>query len=306
MPTTSVIIPTYNSARFLPGAIDSVLEQTYKDFEIIVVDDGSTDNTQDVVAPYLDRITFLKVENGGPSKARNRAIRESSGEYVAFLDADDIWYPEKLERQMIIFSGNQHCSLVHADASYKRTYNLKEDRTWLGNKKYVKTGWVFSELLTECFIMLSSVIVKRDCLERAGLFNENLKWWEGYDLWIRIAFENQIGMVNAPLYFRRIHESNLFYSEPINEVVALITIMKKWDNEALKLAEADRQIINQRLRTQYGRLSLFYSAQGLHDEARQALKKSLARGLSLTGVASLGLSMLPPFALQYILKAVRP
>jgi glycosyltransferase involved in cell wall biosynthesis len=92
MPKVSVIIPTYNSARYLPEAIESVLAQTYRDFEIVVIDDGSTDNTKEVVAPYLDRIIFLEVPNGGPAKARNRAIRKSSGEYVAFLDADDIWY----------------------------------------------------------------------------------------------------------------------------------------------------------------------------------------------------------------------
>ncbi len=160
MPKVSVIIPTYNSANYLPEAIESVLAQTYKDFEIIVIDDGSTDNTKDVVAPYLDRIIFSEVPNGGPARARNRAIRESSSEYVAFLDADDIWYPDKLERQLTVFSENQHYSLVHSDASYTRTYSSQEGRTWFSIKKCVKAGWVFSELLSENFIILSSVIVK--------------------------------------------------------------------------------------------------------------------------------------------------
>ena len=200
MPKVSVIIPTYNSANYLPEAIESVLAQTYKDFEILVMDDGSTDNTKDVVAPYLDRIIFLEGPNGGPSKARNRAILESSSEYVAFLDADDIWYPDKLDRQITIFAENQHYSLVHSDASYTRIYTSQEDRTWFSLKKRVKSGWIFSELLTENFIILSSVIVKRDCLNRIGLFDEDLKCWEGYDLWLRIAFEYQIGFVNAPLF----------------------------------------------------------------------------------------------------------
>ena len=106
MPKISVIIPTYNTAHYLQEAIESVLAQTYTDFELIVIDDGSTDNTKEVVAPYLDRIVFLETENNGPSKARNRAIRESSCEYVAFLDADDIWYPDKLDRQMTLLSKN--------------------------------------------------------------------------------------------------------------------------------------------------------------------------------------------------------
>ena len=299
MPTTSVIIPTYNSARFLPEAIESVLGQTYKDYEIIVVDDGSTDNTDEIVAPYLDRITFLKVKNGGPSKARNRAIRESSGEYVAFLDADDVWYPEKLERQMKVFSENQRLGLVYSDASFDKIYNPKKNRTWFNATRCVKTGWVFSELLDNCFIILSSVMVKRDCLEKVGLFDENLKWWEGYDLWIRIAFNNQIGLVNTPLHFRRIHESNLFYSSPIDEVASIITVLKKWDDAA------NGKTIDRRLGIQYSRLCLYYSAQGLQAEARQALKKSLAHGFSPTSVARLGLSVLPTFAINYVLKTIR-
>jgi len=305
MPKVSVIIPTYNSANYLPEAIESVLAQTYKDFEIIVINDGSTDNTKEIVAPYLDRIIYSEVPNGGPAKARNRAIRESSGEYVAFLDADDIWYPDKLDRQITVLSGNQNYSLVHSDASYTRTYSSQESRTWFNLKKRVKTGWVFSELLSENFILVPSVIIKRDCLERVGLFDEDLKCWEGYDLWLRIAFEHQIGLVNTPLFFRRIHESNLFYSDPLYEVLGLITIMKKWDNQALKLTEVDRKTINQRLKLGYNRMGAYYLTQGQSAKARQALKNSFARGFSLNCVAGLGLSMLPPFTIQYILKAKR-
>jgi glycosyltransferase involved in cell wall biosynthesis len=291
MPKVSVIIPTYNSARFLPEAIESVLKQTFQDLEIIVVDDGSTDNTGEVVAPYLDRITFSEIPNGGPARARNRAIRESSGEYVAFLDADDIWYPHKLERQMGVFSSNRQYGLVHGDASLK-------NRTWFSNKKSRKTGWVFSELLENCFIILSSVVVKRDCLEKAGLFNKDFVPWEGYDLWLRIASGNQIGVVNAPLLLRRIHDSNLFFSSPLDEVTSLIAVLKQWDNAA----GANRSTINRRLKNQYSRLSLNCSARGLHSQARQALRESFARGLSPKGLACLGLSMLPTFALRYLLK----
>ena len=241
MPKISVIIPTYNSARYLPEAIESVLTQTYKDFELIVIDDGSSDNTKEVVVPYLDRIMFLEGPNGGPSKARNRGIRQSSGEYVAFLDADDIWYSDKLQRQLTVFTENKHYSLVYSDASFTQSYPSKEDRTFFSIINPARAGWIFSKLLCENFILIPSVIVKRDCLEKTGLFDEHLKWWEGYDLWLRIAFENQVGYLNTPLFYRRIHESNLFYSAPSNNLISLITIMKKWDNQALKLNEGDRQ-----------------------------------------------------------------
>jgi glycosyltransferase involved in cell wall biosynthesis len=303
MPKISVIIPSYNSAIYLPEAIESVLAQTYKDFEIIVIDDGSTDNTKDVVKPYLDRITFLKGPNGGPCKARNRGIRKSSGEFVAFLDADDIWYPDKLECQMAVFSKNPNYDMVHSDASYSRTYTSKEDRTWYSIKKCVKVGWVFSELLSECFIILSSVIVKRKSLERARLFDEHVERWHGYDLYLRIAVESQIGLVNKPLFFRRIHESNRFYSDPLIEVKSLIKVLKKWDNQAHNLADVDKKLVNQRLRIQYCRLGTYYLAREQPTQARKALKSSLARGFSPRAVAYLGLSTLPFFALVYIRKA---
>ena len=302
MPKVSVIIPTYNSAIYLPEAIESVLAQTYQDFEIIVIDDGSTDNTKDAVTPYLDRIIFLDGPNGGPCKARNRGIQRSSGEYVAFLDADDIWYPDKLEFQMAVLSENQHYDMVHSDASYSRKYTSEEGRTWFSIKKHVKVGWIYSELLNECFIILSSVIVKRECLESAGLFDENVERWHGYDLYLRIAVESQIGLVNKPLFFRRIHESNRFYSDPLSEVKSLIKVLKKWDTQAHKLAEVDRKIINQRLRIQYCRLGSYYLARERSTQARQAVKNSLARGFSLRGVAYLGASILPPFSLPYVQK----
>lgn len=303
MPKISVIIPSYNSANYLPEAIESVLAQTYKDFEIIVINDGSTDRTKEILTPYLDRIVVLEGPNGGPCEARNRGIRKSSGAYVAFLDADDIWYPDKLAHQMAVFSENHHYDMVHSDASYSRKYASEEGRTWFSTKKRVRTGWIFSDLLSECFIILSSVIIKREPLEKAGLFDEKVERWHGYDLWLRIAIERQIGLVDKPLFFRRIHESNRFYSDPLLEVISLVKVLKKWDNQSHKLAEDDRKIINQRLREQYCRLGWYYLTRERSTQARQALHNSLAYGFSLRGVAYLGITILPLFGLTYIRRA---
>jgi glycosyltransferase involved in cell wall biosynthesis len=270
-----------------------------------MVDDGSTDDTGEVIAPYLDRISFKKTAHRGPSAARNRAIRESSGEYLAFLDADDIWHPDKLGRQMQVFQSIRNCGLVHTDAAYIRAGNSNGDRTWFNTRKRLETGQAFSGLLNDCFIIVSSVVVKRSCLEKAGWFDESLMWWEGYDLWLRIAFNHQIGMVNAPLIFRRIHGRNWFYSSPIDEVTSLIAVMKKWANGNPRLTGTDRNTVNQRLKTEYGRLSLYASAQGRDRRARQALQESFSRGFSLTGIACAGLSVLPPAALQKVLGALR-
>jgi len=305
MQKISVIIPTYNSASYLPEAIESVLAQTYENYEIIVIDDGSTDNTKEVVVPYLDQIVFLQIENGGPAKARNHGIRYSIGDYVAFLDADDIWYPIKLDRQMTLFKKNPQYGLMYSDVSYARTYSSQKGRTFHSYCKHVKEGRIFSELLHECFIALSSVIVKRDCLERVGLFDENCELWQGYDLWLRIAFENQIGLVNEPLYYRRIHEENRFYSDSLKNILSIIMIMEKWDKDALRLSEADRKIVNQRLCAKYRSLGKYYLTVGCHDKARSALKKSIARGSFAKGVVLFGLSIIPYFVVQFTIATKR-
>src|SRR5690349_3602213 len=108
MPKVSVIIPTYNRAQFIARAVDSVLEQTYKDFEIIVIDDGSSDNTQEILKAYEGKIRYVYQQNKGISAARNRGIQEAKGEYIAFLDSDDVWKPEKLSVQVAILDVNPH------------------------------------------------------------------------------------------------------------------------------------------------------------------------------------------------------
>ena len=111
-PLVSVIIPTYNSSQYIKEAIDSVLAQTYKNFEIIVIDDGSTDNTKEVLAPYLSVIKYIYKNNGGPASARNRGIKEANGEFVAFLDADDVWKPDRLARGVDILDQRPEVGLI--------------------------------------------------------------------------------------------------------------------------------------------------------------------------------------------------
>jgi glycosyltransferase involved in cell wall biosynthesis len=114
MPEVSVIIPTYNSANYLTQAVDSVLAQTFRDNEILVVDDGSTDETEDVMRRYNSPVRYIRQKNGGVASARNRGIAESRGRYIAFLDADDTWYPIKLERQLAALDNRSDCQLCYS------------------------------------------------------------------------------------------------------------------------------------------------------------------------------------------------
>lgn len=185
----SVIIPTYNRADLLPRAIESALSQTFGDFELIVVDDGSTDNTKQVVEEFQkkdERIKYIWQENSGaPARPKNTGIKNAKGEYIAFLDHDDEWLLEKLEKQLELFQNSKksELGLVGCDA-------LIFD----GNKlqKYVtpryQDRFVFDKLLEGNFIWsASSVLVKKEVFQNIGLHDEKLKMVDDWDLWIRIA-----------------------------------------------------------------------------------------------------------------------
>jgi len=188
MPTVSIVIPTLNRAHLVSRAIKSVLNQTYQFFEIIVVDDGSTDETEKIIQEFRNkRIKYIKHKKSkGPGAARNTGIKASSGYYIAFLDSDDEWLPTKLEKQINLFKKNTfntgliYCGVAHIDQINR---NVKEK--WI--PKY--RGYVFEKNLSANFVVSgsSSVIVQRKALKKAGKFDESLPSCEDWDLWIRIA-----------------------------------------------------------------------------------------------------------------------
>lgn len=191
MPEVSVIIPAYNHADLLPRTIESVLDQTFRDFELIVVDDGSTDNTKEVVEHFSrrdDRVVYLWQENsGGPASPRNTGIKQSKGNYIAFLDHDDEWMTTKLEKQVHLFEespaktgfvGCDYLVMAGLKGATKSEYRLPE----------YANGMLFESLLRRDFIKTATVImVKKKVLEDVGGFDEDLRCGEDTDLWLRIA-----------------------------------------------------------------------------------------------------------------------
>lgn len=207
----TVIIPTYNSAKYIKEAVDSALSQTYKDIEIIVVDDGSTDNTKDVLKKYIDngKIRYIYQANGGPASARNKGINNSSGEFIAFLDADDIWFPDKLKKQIPLFN-NSDIGLVYSDMEFfgdKFKYCYYSE---ILKRKMLK-GYVYKNLILENFIPTSSVVIKRRILYDVGFFNEDRKLFavEDYDLWLRITKKYKVDFINELLVKYRIHSHKI-------------------------------------------------------------------------------------------------
>jgi glycosyltransferase involved in cell wall biosynthesis len=196
----SVIIPTYNRAHLVGRAIQSVLDQTYQDFELIIVDDGSTDNTEEVVKSFNDkRVRYIKHErNKGVSAARNTGIKATRSKYIAFQDSDDIWQPEKLKKQMAAFSSApSKCGVVYT-GFFRRVEG--------GIKIYIppptiaqKEGDIYNSLLKGNFVAPPAAVVKRECLEKVGVFDEHLPLFEDWDLWIRTSKYYHFKCIDEPL-----------------------------------------------------------------------------------------------------------
>ena len=230
----SVIVPTYNRANLVSETIKSILNQTYKNFELIIVDDGSTDNTEEIIRKFSDsRIEYIKTDNwGGPAKPRNTGIKKARGEYIAFCDDDDMWLPEKLERQIKVFQVYKKTAML-----YTRFKTIEGDiisnRIFPKNGKY-KSGNIFKSLYHRSFVACSSVMVKRSVLGQVGFFDTdpNLIAIEDTDLWLRIALKYIIRCTdNLPLFLYRIHPQNISYGYVQNMKRSLI-IKKRYKKYA--------------------------------------------------------------------------
>ncbi|MDY6863102.1 MAG: glycosyltransferase [Thermodesulfobacteriota bacterium] len=195
----SVIIPTFNRHRFLKDAIDSVLNQTYKDFELLVVDDGSTDGTEKIVKSFDFPIKYVYQEHKGVSAARNQGITFASGEYIAFLDSDDLWVKEKLEKQINTLKKQKKYLVCYTDEIW--IYNGKRIYPKAKHKKY--SGWIFEKTLPLCIISPSSVIAHKDLFSNIGGFDEGFPACEDYDMWLRISIKYPILFLEEPLIIKR-------------------------------------------------------------------------------------------------------
>jgi glycosyltransferase involved in cell wall biosynthesis len=201
-PLVSVVIATYNMAKYLPLAIQSALDQTYGNMEVLVIDDGSGDDTCEAIAAFAHepRVKYWLQENKGQAAAKNHGIRKASGDYIAFLDADDTWEPEKLELQMPLLMASKRVGLVYSRLAY-----LDEN----GNKKGAPIdklfrGQISGPLLINNFVAFGSCLVRRECFERMGHFRENVRMGIDYDLWLRFSTNYEFDYVDRPLLNYRV------------------------------------------------------------------------------------------------------
>ena len=194
----SVIIPTYNRIFFLKRSIDSVLEQIVKPYEVIIVDDGSSDGTSTMIKKNYPKINLICQENKGVSAARNIGIRASSGDWVCFLDSDDEWKKNKLSEQMLAIKKNTNYSFCHSNEEW-----IKNGKKINQKKKHKKYGGnIFKECLDMCRISPSSVMINKSVFDDIGFFNEDLVVCEDYELWLRICAHYKVLFVDEPLIIK--------------------------------------------------------------------------------------------------------
>ncbi len=191
----SVIIPTYNRKHTLGRAIESIISQTIKPLEIIIVDDGSNDGTREWIKEEYPFIKYLNQNNSGVSASRNRGIFSANGNWIAFLDSDDEWIPEKLERQLSILSSDKKAVFCHTNEIWIR--NGTRVNQMRKHQKY--GGYIFEKCLDMCRISPSSSIIKKEVFDHIGYFDESLIVCEDYDLWLRIAAHYKILFLDQPL-----------------------------------------------------------------------------------------------------------
>jgi glycosyltransferase involved in cell wall biosynthesis len=210
-PAVSVIIPTYNRANYLRKSIQSVISQTTKDIEIIVINNYSTDNTLEVINSFNDqRIKIINFKNGGViARSRNQGMVHSTGNYIAFLDDDDIWCPDKLELQIKYLESHPEFGAVYSNAIIIDEKDNRKD--FLINHGLVREGNVFQNLLGGNFITILTVLIRRDIVGSIGLFNEepSLIAAEDYEYWMRIALKFGFGYIDKPLALYRIHSTSM-------------------------------------------------------------------------------------------------
>lgn len=331
----SIIIPTFNCAKYLQEALQSILNQSDTDYEVILVDDGSIDNTREVIRPYLSNIQYIYQENRGPASARNNGIKAARGEYIAFLDGDDRWYPFKLEMQKkcldqfkdigLVFSDfsafreNQilyHSYVYHAFTFFKENRSrlpeiLKDEvpiayifedaaRFHLTHAK-LYSGMAFDALMLGNFILPSTVLLRKKELERSGLFNEGYRCAEDPDFFLRFSRWNKIGFIDACTMEYRLHnESQLSGKRNTEKLIqntldSLLTLA----NSEPELYRSKKGLFCNALSRTANRLAYYYLSECNMEKAVAYAKKSAEFDrLQYRSYMIYLLAKLPPFVVE--------
>ncbi len=291
MISVSVVIPVFQSADTIGEAIESVLNQTFQDFEIIVVDDGSTDSLDKAIQPFIDKIILLKQENRGAAAARNTGVQHSSGEFIAFLDADDTWLPEKLALQLPLFD-DQDVGVVFGNVQFYYRKVLQKKTYFNLNKP--ERGFVFEPLFANDFVPFLSVLVRRKLVEEIGFFDESIRNVEDYDFLLRLAKICKFEYVDAPVAIYQLSEKQISKNF-VQAATALLSLKEQcYHLNKTALQNVNPKILERGLFNKYLKLTLCYIREEQIGDAKRTLNTYChLRGVSIVYLAFLCLLCLP-------------
>lgn len=296
-PRVSVLIPSHNHAPYLPAALQSVFDQTYRDYEIVVVDDGSKDDSVAILQGYGDRLRLIVQANRGTYPTLNRCIAESRGEYLAILNSDDLWAPTKLEKQVALLDAHPEVGLVHTGGHFIDGQGNIQPGNPLGfDWPRTPTGNIIAALVRCNKIIASSVLVRRVCFERLGGFREDLFGSGDWEMWFRIALAWDIGYIDEPLTMYRVHGANAsFQHRRVYEDDVKVRTETIHANESRLWQRAtDARVMRLALAHSYACLGTEYALLGNRAQARRAYLRSLQLyPLRFKSVLRLMLTFLP-------------
>lgn len=305
-PKVSVNLCCYNSEKYLEKTLESIFNQTFTDWELVIVNDGSSDSTEEIIKRHTHdgkRIIYYSQSNAGLGNARNKAIELSSGEFIALIDHDDLWMPEKLEAQLKLFKENPNLGLVYCDGDLIDACGIPKVRHSI---EYPPAqGYIFDRLVVCSFIPPVSVMISRKVFDDVGSF-PSFYTAEEYDLFLKIAYQYPVGYVEKPLFKYRMHEENLtrignrehFFREHIE-------IRKYWINRITSGDQRRIRVLRKLAASVYGGYGTWLLEQGRMEEARHNFVCSSRLNPLQLRYIYYGLTWFPPFVANQILIGLR-
>lgn len=281
MPRVSVVIPTFNCERFIRRTVESALAQTYRDFEVIVVDDGSTDGTRSVLSEHGRSIRYIFQSNQGASAARNTALREASGELIAYLDADDLWAPSKLAQQVDYLDAHPECGLIHTEVAVIDEQDLVLHACFnQETQREVPQGKCLRQVLQRSHIQTLTVVERRIAFDRAGNFDVRLPIAQDYLHWIQVVLAGfEIGYLPVPLGSYRWRAGSLMSSQRrlLGDFVRIYQILQTEYAIEQNYGQAVAQLVEAQLYQQQRQLAYLERLECSGDIARQRLRSLIRR-----------------------------
>jgi hypothetical protein len=281
-PAITVIMPVLNGERYIGQAIESILAQTFQDFELIVVDDGSTDSTREHLESFERRMRLKCIRhasNQGIPRSINDGLREAAGDFIAFLDHDDEWFPEFLETQLNYLNSHPETGMAHSDfQTIDGVGNILEASVADARNRTRPSGRVFRQLFRDNFIVGNSVLIRKGCFDRVGLFDEEIRWAD-YHMWMRISRAYPVDYVPKVLTKYRQHEGQhtrtLPVGDPLEESVPQTTIRRLLERHPEIRQELGSAVVRRRMAGLYFDMAFTWYTHGIFRNARICLRKAV-------------------------------